>query len=738
LIEVLEDVGMHMLTRRNSLAEYKKKVTIVLSIFVISIFASAQSKPKHLVTFDDLGQTAMTESLQLSPDGHMLAYSFGRFANSLRDSDILIVNTALGSTPRNVVKGTLPSWSPDSKRLAYYAGPPGDFQIWVVDVVSGKAEQLTHVARGINPDPQTRILGWELEAMSLVWSPDGSKLMFASRVESKTAASVPSESAQSYGPGQKDRPVVLNGSTPPEWTLAGIYAPAFSSSGGSAEWEKKGDTEAGKLATLSRPLVNQLFLVDVRTKQVKQFTTDDAGYFSPQWSRDGKTVLCVSSEERPNIGYGPVETNVYEIEVSSGKKVALTNAPDIKWRPKWSLDGNWVAYVVGGLFGHTILYVVPSNGGTPRSLTSSLDRYVEDYQWGPDSRSIVLLVRDGVSESIVQLDLATDEVHSVSTGEASRNHISASRDGTLSWQQSDGTLADGLWVRPANGAFASFLVNLNPETSSWELGKQEVIQWKNGHGEDIQGILLLPVGYQAGHKYAMIVDCYPGTSNFFRSVPYMGNQAWASHGYVVLFTAGTRTPYTWINPMKSSKYDLAAKGPHGLDVTFDDVMSGVDEVIRDGYADPDRMGLFGFSNGGAVVQMLITRTNRFKAAVSHAGVPLADLTSAYLHESKFLDGWHTWIGFAPWEDPQGFLELSSIYRLNQVTTPVLLADGDLDGHFLLNTIEVYNGLRALGKDVTFVRYPEQSHVLTGWAEQDFLKRTMDFFDAHLRPRAVSQ
>jgi hypothetical protein len=73
LIEVLEDVGMHTLTRRNSLAEYEKKVTVVLLIFLIPIFASVQSKPKHLVTFDDLGQTAMTESLQLSPDGHMLA-----------------------------------------------------------------------------------------------------------------------------------------------------------------------------------------------------------------------------------------------------------------------------------------------------------------------------------------------------------------------------------------------------------------------------------------------------------------------------------------------------------------------------------------------------------------------------------------------------------------------------------------------------------------------------------------
>jgi len=331
----------------------------------------------------------------------------------------------------------------------------------------------------------------------------------------------------------------------------------------------------------------------------------------------------------------------------------------------------------------------------------------------------------------VQFALEDRPARQFSSEAAARDHLSESASGAMAWQQSDGSHAGGLWFRAPNAESAVEIVDLNPEVKSWELGTQEVIRWKNARGEEIEGVLLKPVGYKDGHKYPLIVDDYPGTSGSFRSSPYGGNQAWASRGYAVLFTSGARAPHVWMNPFKSVKYDFAAKGAHGWDVTFDDVMSGVDEVIRRGIADPDRMGLFGFSNGGAIAQMLITRTNRFKCAVAQAGVPMADLTRTFLSDPTF--DFSTVVGMKPWDDPQGYVELSSVYRLNKVTTPVLLADGDEDGEFLLNTIEVYDGLRSAGKGVTFVRYPGQSHVLTGWALHDFLQRTIDFFDAHLHP-----
>jgi len=261
------------------------------------------------------------------------------------------------------------------------------------------------------------------------------------------------------------------------------------------------------------------------------------------------------------------------------------------------------------------------------------------------------------------------------------------------------------------------------------VGSQKVMRWKNSRGDEIEGTLILPPDYQPGKRYPLILDCYPGMTNSFKASPYGANYAWAAKGYVV-FNPSARAPHVWIDPFKSKEYDEAAKGPNGWEVTFDDVMSGVDELIHQGIVDPDRMGLFGFSNGGAIADYMVTKTGRFKCAVVDAAVwpdwfrPL--LLEGYAGVPEFAGG------TTPWTDPEGYIRLSSVFHLDKVTTPMLLADGDNDGDFLLGMIEMYNGLRFLGKEVTFVRYPGQAHALTAWALKDFQHRTMDFFDAHLK------
>jgi dipeptidyl aminopeptidase/acylaminoacyl peptidase len=87
----------------------------------------------------------------------------------------------------------------------------------------------------------------------------------------------------------------------------------------------------------------------------------------------------------------------------------------------------------------------------------------------------------------------------------------------------------------------------------------------------------------------------------------------------------------------------------------------------------------------------------------------------------------------PWEDPNRYVQLSVAYRMAMVTTPTLLADGDADTEFLLSTIELYNGLRWLHRDVTLLRYPNQGHGFTGPSLRDFFGRATIFFDEHLSP-----
>jgi dipeptidyl aminopeptidase/acylaminoacyl peptidase len=208
-----------------------------------------------------------------------------------------------------------------------------------------------------------------------------------------------------------------------------------------------------------------------------------------------------------------------------------------------------------------------------------------------------------------------------------------------------------------------------------------------------------------------------------------GNQAWASAGYMV-FKPGPRAPHSAPNCSGAPAFCAAGRGPAGLDVMVEDVMSGIAELDRRGLIDRDRMCLYGHSNGGGVVDYLVTRTDAFKCAVAVAPVLPNWLGTPFL--------WYESLGLmshlaktTPWKNPEAYVQLSAALHADKVKTPMLLADGDEDGAFLLGSIEMYNALRAAGADVALLRYPDQGHTLTGLALQDFWQREMAFFSAYL-------
>ena len=209
-----------------------------------------------------------------------------------------------------------------------------------------------------------------------------------------------------------------------------------------------------------------------------------------------------------------------------------------------------------------------------------------------------------------------------------------------------------------------------------------------------------------------------------------GNQSWASQGYLV-FRPSPRAPHVWMNAWKSQAENLAAKGAGGWSVARDDVLSGIDELVRRGMVDPNRIGLYGFSNGGSVVNELITATDRFACAVSVAGA-LSDWVRPTVLNTGYEALMAEYAGVALRADPQAYLALSPVFHIGNVKTPTLLADGDDDGDFLLDTIEMYNGLRSAGDEVTLLRYPGQGHGFSGAALEDFWAREMAFFQRYLK------
>jgi len=229
----------------------------------------------------------------------------------------------------------------------------------------------------------------------------------------------------------------------------------------------------------------------------------------------------------------------------------------------------------------------------------------------------------------------------------------------------------------------------------------------------------------------LIVDAYPGIANGFKGSVMLGNQSWASMGYAVFFP-NARAPHLYQTFFKGAAFDHAGQGARGWNVAVDDVESGIDELVRRGIVDANRIALYGFSNGGGVANYLVTRTARFHCAVSVAGALSDWIRPVLLRTDSPVPMWLG--GITPWSDPEEYVQLSAVFRLDKVTTPILLADGDDDGEFLLDTIEMYNGLRWFDRDVTLLRYPGQGHGFTGAALEDFTKRRNAFFDGCLNIR----
>lgn len=708
-----------------------KRISVAFLFLTLSVAMPipVSAQRTHRVTLSDLQSLGFPDvTLQLSPDGRTLAYA-------LSDTSLWLVGTRPGSVPRQVGKGFLPAWSPHGGRLAYYSAGSDGIQLWIFDRKTNRAVHLTHVKGGINPDPTTRVVGWEHDAFRYSWSPDGARIVFGTRVPATGPGAAAPDArttgqAPSAAPGS---PLVLTDSTPSDWTLSGIFAHAFGTLG-SIESKDGHSITAMKNAKPGAVLTNQLFLADTRSGQVTRLTHDDSTYFNPAWSPDGKTILC-AGRGQPGPVFGVKAIGLYTIDVSTGSSTAIATGPGIRSRPSWSPDGRQIAYLrKETFFTQQSVFVRPLAPGRSADVTARLNRDVINFLWSGDGKSILVSYKDGVSDPLARISLPSGDVERIAplTGAApplAVTGITASGSGAVAWQQADPMHPGTLQYVPTEGHKPVLLVDLYPQVRQWRLGKAEVVRWKNSHGVELEGTLLKPVDYQPGRRYPLIVDAYPLVGGADWYFPMMGNQAWASEGYAV-FLPSPPAPHVWVNPWKSPATSLVGKGPQGWDVTVDDVLSGVDAVIRSGVADPNRMCLYGFSNGGGVVDDLVTRTGRFKCAVSVAGVWPNWFLPIFLEDVTSIPVWAGDI--TPWGDPQGYVKLSAIFHLNKVTTPMLLADGDDDGDFLLGSIEMYNGLRFLHKPVTFLRYPGQGHGFYGAAMRDFWKRENAFFAKYLR------
>jgi len=272
------------------------------------------------------------------------------------------------------------------------------------------------------------------------------------------------------------------------------------------------------------------------------------------------------------------------------------------------------------------------------------------------------------------------------------------------------------------------LTHVNPNLERYATGEARLIEYSTAAGKKLRATLLLPVNYQQGQRYPMIVWVYGGSllSDRINRYGATGNeqynmQLFSARGYAVLLPD---TPLAVGTPMQ----DLAKT-----------ILPAVNKAIEMHIADPNRLGIMGISYGGYSTLSMLVQTPRFKAAVMDVGI--ANLSGYYglmlKNGNAFGVGWaeegQGRMGGPPWQFPDRYVQNSPLFYLDKVQTPLLINQGGMDISPFLSD-EIFVGLRRLGKKVVYVRYENEGHGVELYNNRvDYLNRVIEWFASHLSP-----
>jgi acylaminoacyl-peptidase len=235
-----------------------------------------------------------------------------------------------------------------------------------------------------------------------------------------------------------------------------------------------------------------------------------------------------------------------------------------------------------------------------------------------------------------------------------------------------------------------------------ELGDVEPIWFDSSHdGRKIQGWIVKPPGFDRQKKYPLILEIHGGPFANYGDRFAAELQLYAAAGYVVLY----------VNPRGSTSYgyDFAALIDHNYpSQDYDDLMSGVDEVIARGFVDPKQLYVTGGSGGGVLSSWIVGKTDRFRAAV--VAKPVINWYSFVLTADHYNYFARYWFGKYPWEDPESYLKRSPLSLVGDVKTPTMLLTGEKDYRTPISESEqFYQALKLRKVDTALVRVPEASH-----------------------------
>jgi len=621
-----------------------------------------------------------------------------------------------------------PRLSPDGQRVAYTVGEvqmDGEDKEW---------KAVTHVwvaPAGPGKGGPRQYTRGERSATAPEWSPDGKHLAFLSDREKSGERQVWMMAADG---GEAWQVTTHKG---------GVSGFSFSPDGKKlllSATDQPSKEEEARQKVKDDPLeidrdfrMTHLWLWDLDKKEGKRLTEGKFTTSDPQWSPDGARIAYVA-RPTPRADDGGL-SDLWVLTVATGERKLLYENPGSDTSPRWSPNGKWVAWVstseASGV-AQSHLLVVGAEGGAPRKLTSSFDLNAGTPLWSPDGETIYFSANTRQAIEVYAVSVATGSVRQLSQsgGLAFLTEVSADGRtlvGTLATSERPGEL-----VR-TDATVRSFeaLTNHNDWLKDYTLGAVEVIRWKSRDGTEIEGVLTKPVGFEPGRKYPLLLNPHGGPTAASLTGFDPTAQVLAANGYLVLqpnFRGSTGRGLAFVQANKNTW----GKGD------FEDCMTGVDAVIARGWADPARLGAFGWSYGGYMTFWILTQTDRFKAVSPGAG-----LTNIYsMYSQNDIQRYLRWFyaDKSPWDNFELYWDRSPMKYIKQVKTPTLILHGQNDQRVpLAQAQEFYRGLVEQNVPVEFVVYPREGH---GIAEPrhrlDRVRRYVYFFSKYLNTPVVTE
>jgi dipeptidyl aminopeptidase/acylaminoacyl peptidase len=658
---------------------------LMAGIFIFvgaGVWAQAATGQQRKITIDDYFAIREVHDPQVSPDGKWIAYTV-KTAVLKTDKNmerIWMVPSGGGEAVALTTEKASSSharWSPDGKWIAFLSARDGSKeQVWLLSRGGGEAERLTYTPSDVE----------ELE-----WAPDSSRLALLMKDASADELEEFKEQQDKDNDGDKKDASAAPENKPKTQKPWVIDRRQF-----------KLD-EVGYLDHRR----THVYVFDLGKRSLTQVTSGDYDDNQLAWSPDGKRLAFASNRSVPDPD-ATYDINIWTVAADNTDKGAkltqITTNPGEDVEPSWSPDGKWITYstrLEPKVFEYAtkhLAVISSAGGGEAKVLTKSLDRWVIDPRFSPDGKFIYFIADDDGTQNLCRIPAEGGEITRPIGGRLMVNAFSIGKSGEIAGQVATIDRADEIFTIPGGKLTQVSHVN-DALFAQLKLSHGEYVHFKSKDGTAVAGYLYKPVDYVPGTKVPTILRPHGGPVwSYYAEFAHLP-QLLAANGYAVLFP----------NPRGSTGYGQKHSQAIFADwgnKDFQDDMAMVDYAVEQGIADPEKLGVGGWSYGGISTNFIITQTTRFKAAISGAGEFL--YSTNYGHDHYQRD-WETELG-RPWENKELWEKLSPFYRVTNITTPTLIMGGNIDWNVpIINGEQMYQALRSLGKTAELVVYPDEYH-----------------------------